>query len=203
MSDPSEPSIDQPPLLPPPKPRNKWKTAAIVLGVIVGLVIVLFIIGVLSGDDRDEKLAKILPTSIEKNFRDNGIDVTVTSVSCEDLPTTDGSFSIECEVSVAEIEEVIEATVQGSVDKDLIQIEDVSSKERLLTPEMAIPYVQGLVDEITSGVTVLDCDLGGDVVVIDTGSDFSCTLDSDETVVVTVAGDGSASISDVISGSGS
>jgi hypothetical protein len=67
----------------------------------------------------------------------------------------------------------------------------------LLTPAKAIEYVQALVDQQAPGFSVLDCDLGGDVAVIRTGSEFTCTLDSDETVLVTVAADGSGQITDV------
>ena len=202
MSDHTETSIDQPPNFPPPKPRNKWKIVAIVLGSLVVVFILLAVIGSLGGDDRDEKLAQILPGSIEKNFRDNGVDVSVESVACDDLPTTNGDFTIECDVIIAELDQPLRATVQGSVDDDFLEIEEASSNERLLTTELAIPYVQTLVDEIVSGVKVMSCELGGDLVVISEGSEFTCDLDSNETVVITIASDGSGIISDVREGQG-
>lgn len=194
---------DQPnspePQLPPPdsRKRNPWKIVAIVLGVFILAVVILAIIGSRAGDNRDEKLAEKLPVSIEKNFRDKGIDVTVESVDCEDLPTSDATFSLACEVHIKGIEEVIETTVEGTVNDDYVEVENVSSEKRLLTPDMAVEYVQSLVDARQSGITVTGCDLGGDVAVIRTGSEFTCSLDSDETVVVTVAADGSGEITDV------
>jgi hypothetical protein len=187
----------QPDLPPPPKPRNRWKVVAIVLGVLIAVFVLLAIIGSRAGDNRDEKLAEVLPASIEENFQDKGIDVTVESVSCEKLPTTDATFSIICDVRIAGIDEIIETTVQGTVDNDFVQIDEVFSEERLLSQPKAIEYVQALVDQLTSGVTVLECDLGGDVAVIRTGSEFTCALDSGETVLVSVAADGSGQITDV------
>lgn len=197
MTDPSVPESNQPDIPPPPPGRNPWKIAAVVLGVVIAGFIVLVIIGSRVSDNRDEKLAEALPASIETNFRNKGIDVSVTSVSCEDLPTTDATFSIQCEVRIDEVDEVVEATVQGSVNDDLVQIDEVFSKERLLTPAKAVEYVQNLVEQQAQGVTVLECDLGGDVAVIRTGSEFTCTLDSNETVLISVAADGSGSITDV------
>ncbi|MGA0867255.1 MAG: hypothetical protein ACO3QV_08065, partial [Candidatus Nanopelagicaceae bacterium] len=150
----------------------------------------------------DEKLAEKLPISIEKNFEDKGIDVAVESVDCEALPTSDSSFSIECDVRIEGIDEEVEITVQGRVDDDFVEVEEVFSKERLLTREMAVEYVQQLVDARTEGITVVDCDLGGDVAVIRPGSEFTCSLDSDETVLVSVANDGSAEITDVFASGG-
>lgn len=197
MSDQPETSSNQQPTLPPPKPRNTWKIVAIVLGSLVAVFVLLAIIGSLGGDNRDERLAEILPNSLEKNFRDNGVDVSVESVSCEDLPTTNGDFTIECDVTIAELDQPLRATVQGNVDDDFVEITEASSEERLLTPELAIPYVQNLVDEIVSGVTVLSCEIGGDIVVISTGSEFSCDLDSNEVIFIEIAPDGSGVISDV------
>ena len=191
------PEPNFPDLPAPPKGRNPWKIAAIVMGVLIAAFVILVIIGSQASDNRDEKLAEKLPGSIEANFKDKGIDVTVTSVSCEDLPTSDATFSIQCDVVIEGIDEVVEATVQGSVDDDFVQIDEVFSQERLLTPEKAIEYVQTLVDQQATGITVVDCEVGGDVAVIREGSEFTCTLDSDETVLITVAGDGSGSITDV------
>jgi hypothetical protein len=174
-----------------------WRFVAIALTSLIVLFVVLAIVGSRLGDDRDEKLAEKLPASIEKNFTNKGIDVTVESVDCEDLPTTASAFSIQCDVRIAGIDEIVETTVQGTVDDDFVEVEEVFSKERLLTIEMAIEYVQELVDGQTSGITVLDCDLGDDIAVIRTGSEFTCSLDSDETVLVSVANDGSAEITDV------
>lgn len=195
MSDASTADTLEPP--PPPKKRNRWKIVAIVLGVIVALFVVLIIIGVFAGDSRDEKLAKLLPASIEANFHDGGIDVTVESVDCADLPRDNGDFTIDCSVQVADIEEVIEAKVKGSIDDDVIQVTDVSSAERLLTPDMAMKYVQSLVDSQVKGISVQACDLGASVIVIRPGSEIECTLDSDETVTVTVQDDGSGEITNV------
>jgi hypothetical protein len=179
-----------------------WKIVAIVLTSVIVLFVVLAIVGPRMGDNRDEKLAEKLPSSIEKNFTNKGIDVTVESVKCEDLPTSNSSFSIECDVRIEGIDEIIETTVQGKVDDDFVEVEEVFSKERLLTLAMAIEYVQQLVDSGTSGITVLDCDLGGDIAVIRPGSEFTCSLDSGETVLVSVANDGSAEITDVYAGDG-
>lgn len=170
---------------------------AVVLGVLIAVFAILAVIGSQLGDNRDEKLAEKLPASLEENFRDKGIDVTVSSVSCEDLPTSDGSFSIQCDVRIEGIDEVVEATVQGSATDDRIEVEEVFSEERLLTQAKAIEYVQGLVDEKAEGIAVLECDLGGEVVVIRPGSEFTCSLDSEEVVLITVAEDGSGSITDV------
>lgn len=188
---------------PPPRPRNRWKIIAVVLGVLIAVFIVLVVIGSQVGDNRDEKLAEKLPASIEKNFRDKGIDVTVSSVTCEDLPKSDATFSLQCEVRIEGIDEVIETTVQGEVNDDLVTIDEVFSVERLLTPSKAIEYVQSLVEQRAPGISVLDCDLGGDVSVIRPGSEFTCTLDSDETVLISVAEDGSGEISDVFATAGS
>lgn len=177
--------------------RNPWKIAAIVFGVLIAVFGVLAVIGSQLGDNRDEKLAEKLPASLEENFRDKGIDVTVSSVSCEDLPTSDGSFSIQCDVRIEGIDEVVEATVQGTATDDRIEVEEVFSEERLLTQAKAIEYVQGLVDEKAEGIAVVECDLGGEVVVIRPGSEFTCSLDSEEVVLITVAEDGSGSITDV------
>lgn len=191
----SEPNpVDLPP---PPKARNRWKIVAIVLGVLIAVFVLLAVIGSQTGDNRDEKLAEKLPASLEKNFRDKGIDLTVSSVSCEDLPTSSATFSIQCDVRIEGIDDVVEATVKGSVDDDLVQIDDVFSEEKLLTTDMAVEYVQGLVNDLSPGITVLDCDLGGDIAVIRTGSEFTCSLDSGETVLITVAEDGSGEITDV------
>ncbi len=201
----TEPSMSPDPesseLPPPPRGRNPWKIVAIVLGSVVAVIVILAIIGSQMGDNRDEKLAERLPESIEKNFQDKGIDVEVASVDCEDLPTSDGTFSITCDVRIVGIDESVEATVQGSVDDDFVQIDEVFSKKRLLTSPMAVTYVQGLVDQLTSnsGIAVLECDLGSDVAVIEEGSVFTCTLDSQESVEVTVAGDGSGRITNVTS----
>lgn len=186
-----------PDLPPPPKPRNRWKVVAIVLAVLIAAFVVLVIIGSRAGDDRDTKLSQLLPSSIEKNFRDKGIDVTVESVSCEKLPTTDTTFSIMCDVRIAGIDEIVESTVQGEVSDEFVTVDEVFSEERLLNVPKAIEYVQVLVDQLTAGVAVLDCELGGDVVVIRAGSEFSCNLDSGETVLITVAADGSGQITDV------
>ncbi len=196
-SNPSTPDVSE-----PPKSRNPWKIVAIVLGVLIAVFVVLAVIGSQSGDNRDEKLAEKLPASIEKNFQDKGIDVTVSSVECEKLPTTDATFSIQCNVIIEGIDEVVEATVQGSVDDDFVEIDEVFSEERLLSIAKAIEYVQGLVDTMQLGISVLDCDIGGDVAVIRTGSEFSCTLDSDETIVIKVAADGSGEIIEVIDSDG-
>lgn len=184
------------------KSRNPWKVVAVVLGSLIAIVAILAIIGSRASDNRDEKLAEKLPASIEENFRDKGIDVTVGSVSCDKLPTADGTFSITCGVNISGIDEVIEATVQGTIDDVFVEVEEVFSEERLLSPTKAVEYVQGLVDQLSAGVTVLDCDLGGDIAVIRTGSEFTCSLDSDETVLVTVAADGSGQITDVYASGG-
>lgn len=189
-------------LPPPPKRRNIWKIVALVLGVLIAVFVVLVIIGSRASDNRDEKLAQKLPASIESNFRDKGIDVTVSSVDCDKLPTTDGTFSLSCDVRIDGIDEIVESTVQGSVDDDFIEIDEVFSEERLLTVEMAVKYVQTLVDDAAPGIVVLNCDLGGDVAVIRTGSEFTCSLDSDETVLITVAADGSGEITDVFDSGG-
>jgi hypothetical protein len=198
-----QPILDTPPLPPPPRRRNLWKIVAIVLASVIVLFVILAIIGSRMGDNRDEKLAEKLPASIERNFQDKGIDVTVESVECEDLPTSDSSFSIQCDVRIEGIDEIVETTVQGKVDDDFVEVEEVFSKERLLTMEMAIEYVQQLVDARTSGITVLGCDLDGDIAVIRPGSEFTCGLDSGETVLVSVADEGSAEITDVFEGDGS
>jgi hypothetical protein len=197
-----QPISDTPPLPPPPRRRNVWKIVAIVLTSVIVLFVILAIIGSRMGDNRDEKLAEKLPTSIEKNFTNKGIDVTVESVECEDLPTSNSSFSIECDVRIEGIDEIIETTVQGTVDDEFVEVEEVFSKERLLTIEMAVEYVQQLIDSRTSGITVLECDLGAKIAVIRPGSEFTCSLDSDETVLVSVANDGSAEITDVFEGDG-
>jgi hypothetical protein len=196
------PISDTPPLPPPPRRRNVWKIVAIALSSVIVLFIVLAIIGSRMDDNRDEKLAEKLPASLEKNFRNKGIDVTVESVDCEDLPTADSSFSIQCDVRIAGIDEIIETTVQGTVDDEFVEVEEVFSKERLLTVEMAVEYVQQLIDGRTSGISVLGCDLGAAIAVIRPGSEFTCSLDSDETVLISVANDGSAEITDVFEGGG-
>lgn len=187
--------------LPPPpttSKRNPWKIAAIVLGVLIAVFVLLAIIGTFAGgDNRDEKLAKLLPASIESNFKQSGVDVTVTSVDCEKLPTTDGEFTISCGVMVEGVDEVLDAKVVGSVTGDFIQVTDVSSEERLLTADLAMTYVQGLVASKVDGVEVLTCDLGVDILVIRPGSEIRCNLDSKETVTVTVQDDGSGEITDV------
>jgi len=197
-----QPLSESPLLPPPPRRRNMWKIAAIVLTSVIVLFVVLAIIGSWMGDNRDEKLAEKLPASIEKNFLDKGIDVTVESVDCEDLPKVSASFSVQCDVRIEGIDEVVETTVQGKVDDDFVEVEEVFSKERLLTMEMAIEYVQQLVDARKAGITVLSCDLGGDIAVIRPGSEFTCSLDSGETVLIAVADDGSAEITDVFEGDG-
>lgn len=204
MSDVSSAGSDPAPLPPPPSTsRNPWKIAAIVLGVVIGVFVVLVIIGSRAGDNRDEKLAEELPGSIQRNFSDKGIDVIVSSVSCEKLPTTDGTFSLTCDVRIEGIDEIIETTVQGSVDDDFVQIDEVFSEERLLTPAKAIEYVQALLEQTAPGISVLDCDLGAEVTVIRTGSEFACELNSDETIVIRVAADGSGQIIDIFDTGGS
>lgn len=187
-------------LPPPPRPRNPWKVATVVLVVLVAVIVVVVVKGGSSGDSRDnrnEKLAQLLPSSIETNYRNQGIDVSVSSVECDDLPTADGPFDIACRVRIDGLNEVIESTAQGTVTGDSIQVEDISSEERLLTLELAIPYVQGLVDELVDGVSVVDCDLEAKITVICPGSTFTCDLDSSERVTVTVGTAGSAEITDV------
>lgn len=203
MTDSPSSASSQPELPPPPRASKRGKTVAVVVGVLVTVLVVLLIVGLRVGDNRNEKLAEKLPESIEENFRDKGIEVVVSSVSCDDLPTEDSTFSIQCEVMIEGIDEIVEATVQGSVDDDFVQIDEVFSEERLLSVEKAVEYVQGLIDQSVENVKVLDCDLGGTVAVIRTGSEFTCTLDSSETVLIAVAADGSGEITDVFATTGS
>ncbi len=149
-----------------------------------------YFFGDLSADQRNSQLVRSLRVDIADNLRREGINVTVIDVRCEDLPDNSEVFTVTCDVDVEEIAESFQAIAQGSSTGDAVTVEEVFPRERLVTQEQAIAYVQRLVDS-----QVLDCDLGGPIAVLRQGNEFDCQTEFNEIVTITVAGNGSGSIS--------
>lgn len=178
-------------LPPPPMGPPIWKRRSVLLGSLVGVVVLVLWSGSFFGADLNEKLSDLLPREIETTFGQEGIVVTVESVSCENLPDRDAVFTVSCAIKVGEIADLFEMIVQGNVDGNDVVIDEVFSRERLVTRQQVVSYVQRLVDDIDPSGTVSDCDLGGPIAVIRQGNVFDCTLVTGDSVSVTVAANGS------------
>lgn len=181
-------------LPPPPKEPSFWKNRSVLLGSLVGVVVLAMMGGSFFKADLNKKLSELLPVEIETTFGQEGIVVSVESVSCENLPDRNAVFTVSCAIRVSEMIDSFETIVQGNVDGDEVNVDEVFSRERLVTREQVMAYVQRLVDDIDPSGKVLDCDLGGPIAVIRQGHVFDCALEVGGTVSVTVAANGSGRI---------
>lgn len=200
-------TVEQPVAEIPPPPRSRRSLlsarsssvrspSARSLVILALALVVVFLFGRSLIADPNERLNAILPARIEDTFKREGIELRVESVSCEDLSGETSVFTVTCGVEVVEITETVEIIVQGSIEGESVVVDELFSRERLVTEQQAIDYVQRLVDDLDATTRVLDCELGGPLALIRSGKEFSCRLDNAIGVVVTVAGNGSGSISD-------
>jgi len=167
-----------------------------IVGAVVVLVFVAILLISLLGDSATDVVEKKLPAALEENFADQGVEVTVSKVECDEISDDDGPFTTSCEISIDGLAEKLDATVFGEIDGTTVRVNDVSSDQTILTADLAVSQTQLVVDEIDPTIGILSCTLDAPVVLVEEGMTFSCEADSDETVTFEVQ-DGMLVIIDV------
>lgn len=150
----------------------------------------------IGGDDRQERVENLVATLIEKNIADQGATITVTSTDCTDVGDAGGDVTIDCRLTIEESSETVPVTAEITIDGDNITGTAVTNAG-LLTKQAGVNYAQGLVNNVSQGVTVNACDLTDTITVVEPGDTFSCTTDSNETVTITIQPDGTGQITNV------
>lgn len=187
--------VSVPGFLTPPPPSSHQVRIRFVISLSILVVVVLLLTDSLFHSDPNEELDTILPPRIESTFAREGIVLEVENVFCERLSEASDAFAVTCAVTVVEVSDVIEIIVQGSVIGGNVEVDELFSRERLVTKLQAEEYAARLLDDLDSTQQVVDCDLRGSFAVIRSGKQFSCLLASRDVMTITVAGNGSGSIS--------
>lgn len=186
-----------PPVAAPPKKSNKalW----IILGVIGGVVLLIFIaIAAIAflGDSATDVVEENLPAALEDNYRSQGLDVTVSKTDCGSISSDDGPFTTKCTVTIDGLAEPIQATIYGTVSGNTVSVDDATSDQVILDAKLAATQAQPVIDAIDPTVSILSCTLSAPIVIVTDGMTFTCDTDSNETVTFAVE-NGSLTITDV------
>ena len=162
-------------------------------------IVILVILGgrLLTRDDMNDTLEKIIAPELELNFADQGVQVDITRIDCEDAPSTDGDFTVGCTVTLEGVAETITATAIGNISGSRVSVTSTTSEARLLNAQLAVSYVWQIVTSQDPSVMVTSCELGAKIIVVTVGDTFSCTLSTGQVATLTVNQNGSASITNV------
>ncbi|HEY6533024.1 MAG TPA: DUF2510 domain-containing protein [Acidimicrobiales bacterium] len=186
-----------PSLSPPSSPpsagesrRGLWVALA-VIGVVAVVGIVALVALSLGGDDTDHtrEVEQNLPVALERNYADQGLDVTVTGATCEKVATGSGAFTTSCTVGFRGTDRTLVATVTGAINDDgTATIDNAVSDTNVLDEELALDPAQALVDQRIEGLTVTACTLPQSPLVMQDGDEFTCDLSNGQTVTLSVEG---------------
>jgi hypothetical protein len=194
---------DEPPVDPssPASPDDRSRGAAPsadrralwIVAAVVGLVVVIGVVALVAwrrddGDalDRTEVVDRIVPSALQQNYADQGLDVIVAGAACNDVPAQDGPFSTTCTIGFVGTERTLVATVSGTISGDQATVSGASTDTYLLDEQLAVSGAQQLVDARVAGLTVTACELTETPLLLADGDQFTCTLSNGQTATFTV-----------------
>ena len=202
LDDPSEPidddgstGGDQPPEGAGPAPTGAaGDRTPLIIAAVVGVIAVIAVIAIVAalvsggGDDvdRTQVVDRIVPGALQQNYADQGLEVTVSAVACNEVPASDGPFSTTCTVAFVGTDRTLVADVSGTITGDQATITGATTDTNLLDESLAIAGAQQLVDAKVAGLTVTGCQLAETPLLIADGDQFTCTLQNGQTATFTV-----------------
>ena len=197
MAPPAAAAAGAPLMAPPPvrhrPPAKRSHKALWIVLPILGLFFVLIIVAIaavaLLGDDTDAtaKVEENLRTGLQSDFASQGLDVTVTTLDCQDVKQTDGPFTTSCTMTIAGLTPTVPVDVTGTIDGDSISANGETTVN-ILNDELAVKGTQQIVAARAPTVTVISCTLPQQLVLVEEGLTFTCDLDSDQTVTFDYTG---------------
>jgi hypothetical protein len=169
----------------------------VVAAVVVVGVVAIVLVAVLGGDSKSptEAVEEKLPAQVQDDFSSKGVQVVVSNPQCDDIPHEDGSFTASCTVDLEGSSRPLPVDVTGTIDGNDVNYSFTT--DNVVTEDLAIDAAQDLVDDIDRTIKVLSCQLPETPLVVRGGDEFTCEVDSDETITVTVDSSGSPEITDV------
>ena len=163
---------------------------AAVVGVIAVIAVIVVVAALVSGGgddvDRTQVVDRIVPGALQQNYADQGLEVTVSAVACNEVPASDGPFSTTCTVAFVGTDRTLVADVSGTITGDQATITAASTDTNLLDESLAIAGAQQLVDAKVAGLTVTACQLAETPLLIADGDQFTCTLQNGQMATFTV-----------------
>lgn len=175
-------------MLPPPgavpaktSRKGLWIVLSIV-GVLVVLVIVAILAVTLLGDSATNTLEKNLPRELESNYANQGLNVTISKADCDTVPTKDGPFTSNCTLTIANSSRPLKVTINGTISGSTLYIASADSDTNLINEALAVKAAQQLVDANASGLQVTGCTLPDQIMVVQDGDTFTCTVDNGKTI---------------------
>jgi hypothetical protein len=187
-----------PPAGAPAKTSHKGVWIALsVLGAFIFLGVVAIALVALLGKNEDATSAveSNLKSGLQSDFAAQGVDLTVTSLDCQDVKQKNGPFTTTCTMSVAGLTPTVPVSVTGTIDGSSVSAKGETTVN-LLNSALAVKAAQPIVDAIAPAVTVLSCTLPQPLVLVDDNLTFTCRTDSSETATFSVE-NGKLVLSDV------
>jgi uncharacterized membrane protein YeiB len=197
MAPPAAAAAAAPLMAPPPggepAPAKRSNKALWIVLTILGLFFVLIIVAIAAvtllgkSTDATAKVEKNLSTGLQSDFASQGLDVTVTTLDCQDVKQKNGPFTTSCTMTIAGLTPTVPVDVTGTIDGDDISA-NAETTVNILNDELAVKATQQIVASVAPTVTVLSCTLPQQLVLVEEGLSFTCATDSNETATFDYSG---------------